>query len=117
MRALIVLLALACATPAAAQSPLTIQREAELQSQIDMNRQNNINLHNRLSTFEAQQQTNQALDDIAAMRQRPSLPTIYDPNSPPPLRAAVPPGAYASMPDSVLAASNARVRAAAANRR
>jgi hypothetical protein len=119
MRALIVLLALACATPAAAQDPyaLTLQRDAELQAQADLARQRNIDLNNRLSTLEARQQTNQALSDIAAMRQQPTLPTIYDPNAPPPLRGAVPAGAYASIPDSVLAASNARVRAAAANRR
>ena len=119
MRALVVVLALGCATPAAAQDTyaVTVQREAELQARADLARQHNIELNNRLSTLEAQQQTNQALSDIAAMRQRPTLPTIYDPDTPPPRRGAVPAGAYASIPDSVLADSNARVRAAAANRR
>jgi hypothetical protein len=119
MRALIVLLALACATPAAAQNAyaLTLQRDAELQAQADRARQREVELNNRLSTLEARQQTDQALSDIAAMRQRPNLPTIYDPNAPPPLRAAVPASAYASIPDAVLADSNARVRAASANRR
>lgn len=119
MRALIVVLGMACATPAAAQDlyALTLQRDAQLQAQADLARQQNIEINNRLSTLEAQQQTNQALSDIAALRQRPALPTIHDPNAAPPRAAAVPDGAYASIPDAVLADSNARVRAAAANRR
>ena len=118
MRALIVVIALACAAPAVAQpDALILQRDAELQAQADLARQHEIELNNRLSTLEATQQTNQALRDIAAMRQRPPLPTIYDPNASPPLAAPVPPGAFASIPDDALAASNARVRAAAANRR
>ena len=118
MRALIVLISLACAAPAAAQpSALILQRDAELQAQADLARQREVELNNRLSTLEARQQTDQALRDIAAMRQQPTLPTIYDPNAPPPHRASVPAGAYASIPDAALAASNARVRAAAANRR
>ena len=118
MRALIVLIALACAAPAAAQpDALILQRDAELQAQADQARRRDVELTNRLSTLEAQQQTNQALSDIAAMRQRPSLPTIYDPNAEPPRVAPLPPGALVSIPDATLAASNARVRAAAANRR
>jgi hypothetical protein len=119
MRALIVLIALAYAAPAAAQDPyaLGLQRDAALQAQADLARQREVDLTNRLSTLEARQQTDQALSDIAALRARPSVPRIYDPNTPPALSAAVPAGAYASIPDSVLATSNARVRAAAANRR
>ena len=118
MRPLIVLIALACAAPAAAQpGALVLQRDAELQAQADQARQREIELNNRLSTLEATEQTNQALRDIDAMRQRPPMPTIYDPSTPPPPMAAVPPGGFVSIPDSTLAASNARVRAAAANRR
>jgi hypothetical protein len=119
MRALIVLAMAAFASPALAQDPyaLTLQRDAELQAQADLARQREVELNNRLSTLEARQQTDQALRDIQALRQRPTLPTIYDPDAPPPPRAAVPAGAFASIPDDVLAASNARVRAAAANRR
>lgn len=114
-----VLAVTAIAAPAAAQDPyaLRLQRDAELQGQADLARARSLDLNNRLSNLETQQQTNQALSDIAAMRQRPDLPTIYDPNVPPPPRAALPPGSYASIPDSILADSNARVRAAAANRR
>lgn len=118
MRALIVLLCLACAAPAVAQpDALILQRDAELQAQADQARQRDIELNNRLSTLEATQQTNQALRDIAAMRQRPAMPTIYDPDAPPPRAAPIPAGALVSIPDDTLAASNARVRAAAANRR
>jgi hypothetical protein len=118
MRALIVLIALACAAPAGAQpNPLIMQRDAELQAQADQARRRDVELTNRLSTLEATQQTNQALSDIAALRQRPQPPTIYDPNAPPPRAAPVPAAGYASIPDEALAASNARVRAAAANRR
>jgi hypothetical protein len=120
MRALVFLAAVACAAPAVAQPDayaLTLQRDAELQAQADRARQRDVELNNRLSTLEAREQTDQALRDIAAMRQRPAPPTIYDPNAPPPLAAPIPAGALVSIPDAALADSNARVRAAAANRR
>ena len=120
MRSLIILASLACAAPVAAQTDpmmLSLQRDAELQAQANLARQREVELTNRLSTLEARQQTDQALSDIAALRQRPAMPSIYDPNAPPPERAPVPAAAYASMPDAALAASNARVRAAAENRR
>ena len=118
MRALIVMMCLACAAPAVAQpDALILQRDAELQAQADQARRRDIELNNRLSTLEATQQTNQALSDIAAMRQRTPLPTIYDPNALPPRAAPVPAGSFAQIPDDALAGSNARVRAAAANRR
>lgn len=118
MRVLIALLCLACAGPAAAQyDPLVLQRDAELQAQADQARRRDVELGNRLSTLEAQQQTDQALRDIARTRQRPPPLAIYDPEAPPPRAAPVAAGAFASIPDDALAASNARVRAAAANRR
>jgi hypothetical protein len=120
MRTLIILVCLACAGPVAAQPDglaLTLQRDADLQARADLARQREVELNNRLSTLEARQQTDQALRDIDAMRQRPAPPTIYDPNAAPPRAAAVHDGAFAAIPDAALAASNARVRAAAANRR
>jgi len=120
MRALIILIVLACAAPAAAQPDaltLSLQRDAELQAQADQARRRDVELTNRLSTLEAQQQTDQALSDIAALRRRPAQPTIYDPNLPPPRAAPVPAASFVSIPDAALADSNARVRAAAANRR
>ena len=115
MRVLIVLAALSLAAPAAAQDAwaLTVQRDAELQAQADLARQREVELNNRLSTLESRVQTDQALRDIEALRQRPAI-RAYDPKAPLP---KVPAGGYASIPDAKLAASNAAVRAAAANRR
>ena len=115
MRALLVLIALGFAAPAAAQDsfPLTAQRDAEFHAQADAARQREVELTNRLSTLEARLQTEQAMSDIAALRQRPALSAVYDPKWP----VAAVATAYASMPDDKLAASNAAVRAAAANRR
>jgi hypothetical protein len=116
MRALIVLLALGCAAPAAAQDYRALQdmRDAELHAQAGLARQRDVELYNRLSTLESRLQTEQALRDIEAMRLRPALPLIPDPAVPPGARAPV---AFASIPDDKLAASNARVREAGANRR
>jgi hypothetical protein len=115
MRALIVIAALALAAPAAAQDyyALTLQRDAELRAQADAARQRDVELTNRLSTLESRLQTDQALRDIDALRQRPAVPA-HDPKAPLP---RVAPGGYASIPDAKLAASNAAVRAAANNRR
>ena len=115
MRALIVLIVVGFGAPAAAQDSFALiaQRDAELHAQADAARQREVELHNRLSTLEARQQTDQAMIDIAALRQRPALPTAYDLKRPIP---AVTP-TYASIPDDRLAASNTAVRAAAANRR
>jgi hypothetical protein len=121
MRIAIVVLALSCAVSgiAGAQDFRALQdmRDAELHAQADLARQREVELNNRLSTFEARLQTDQALRDIEAMRQRPALPTIYDPRGLPPARAPIPAGGLVSIPDDKLAASNARVREAAANRR
>lgn len=115
MRALIVLVALSFAPAAAAQDSfaLTAQRDAELHAQADAAHQREVELTNRLSTLEARLQTDQAISDIAALRQRPALPLAYDLRRPVPAVAPT----YASIPDDKLAASNAAVRAAAANRR
>ena len=115
LRALIILTALGLAAPAAAQDSfaLTVQRDAELYAQADSARQRDVELTNRLSTLEARLQTDRAMSDIVALRQPPALSTVYDPKRP---VAGVAP-TYASMPDDKLAASNAAVRAAAANRR
>ena len=115
MRALIVLIALGLAAPAAAQDSFALmaQRDAELHAQADASRQREVELINRLSMLEARLQTDQAMSDLADLRRRPSLPIVEDPTRPVPLIA--PP--YASIPDSKLAASNTAVRAAAANRR
>jgi hypothetical protein len=118
MRALILVAALAVATPAAAQGllGLTLQHDAERQAQQDLARQRDVELNNRLSRLEAGAQTDQALHDAPGLR-LPSLappPVPLDPNAPPPVMDT---SKLATIPDSILADSNARVRAASQNRR
>jgi hypothetical protein len=118
MRALILVAALAVATPAAAQGlrGLTLQHDAELQGQRDLARQRDVELNNRLSRLEAGEQTDQALHDAPGLR-LPSLappPIPTDPNAPLPV---IDMGKMVSIPDSILADSNARARAASQNRR
>jgi hypothetical protein len=116
MRALILVAALAVATPAAAQGllGLTLQHDAERQGQQDLARQRDIDLNNRLSRLEAGVQTDQALHDAPGLRLPSLAPPPTDPNAPLP---AVEMGKMVSIPDSILAASNARARAASQNRR
>ena len=116
MRAIVLILGLACAAPAAAQDylGLTLQNDAARAAEAEQARQRDVALSNQLSALEARMQTEQALRDIAALRQRPVLPAPADPAFPSPTFEA---NAFASIPDSALAASNARVRAAAQNRR
>ena len=116
MRALVPILGLACAAPAAAQDylGLTLQNDAARAAEAEQARQREVALSNQVSALEARAQTDQALRDIAAMGQRPVLPAPANPKVPSPTFDA---GAFASIPDSALAASNARVKAAAQNRR
>jgi len=122
MRALIVLAALGLAapviaSPAAAQDyrGLALQQEAGRLADAQAIRNRDIVITNDLSTLQARVQSNQALSDIAALRASPSVSTVpLGPYTPPPRIEA---GKFASIPDAALAQSNARVRAAAANRR
>jgi hypothetical protein len=117
MRALILVAALVFATPAAAQGllGLTLQRDAERQGQQDLARQRDIDLNNRLSRLEAGVQTDQALHDAPGLRLPSLAPPLADPNAPlPPVTDM---GKMVSIPDSILADSNARARAASQNRR
>jgi hypothetical protein len=120
MRALVlsILASLAAAAgPAAAQNLQQqmdlSQRAAELRAQQDMADRRAVILENRLTTLEAQARTQQAFDILQAQRQTPPLPEPPAGGPPPQIDT----GALASMPDDALAASNARVRAAAENRR
>jgi hypothetical protein len=117
MRLVIIGLALALATPALAQDylGLALARDAERAAADQAARQRDITLTNDLSRLEAQAQTNQALSDIAALRARPVLPAVpRDPRTPPP---QIDVRQLTSIPDAILADSNAKVRAAAENRR
>ena len=118
MRALIVVIALAAAAaPVAAQDyrGIAVAQEAQRIADAQAARSRDIVTTNELSTLSAQVQTNQALSDIAALRLRPTIPTVpFNPHAP---TARIDVSKFASIPDATLAASNARVRAAAENRR
>ena len=87
-------------------------RDLDLMNQQQMQQQRSIALENQFNALDARVQTEQRLRDVDVMRTRPSL-TTKD-GTPPETPAA---GAFASMPDDMLAASNARVREASQNRR
>ena len=117
MRALIASLLAAAAAPCAAQDylGLTLARDAERAAAEQAARQRDIVITNELSRLEAQAQTSRALNDLAALRASPPLPVVpRNPRAPPPV---IDVSKLARIPDSVLADSNAKVRAAAANRK
>ena len=117
MRTLIVFMALAMAVPAYAQGyqGLALSNEASRIAGEQAARSRDITITNDLSTLQSRVQTDQDLSDLSALRARPTVPTI----TPPP--NALPPiidiSKLASIPDAELAASNARVVAAASNHR
>ncbi|HLZ73394.1 hypothetical protein [Phenylobacterium sp.] len=114
MRSLLILLAFSAAAPAAAQPfrDLTYAQDAGRAAEARAARDRDIALTNQLAVMQAAQRTQQALGDIAAARIAPPAPR--DPDAPPP---KLDPSQLAEIPDAVLAASNARARAAADNRR
>jgi hypothetical protein len=113
-----ILLGLAFASPAAAQSP-GFRQQIDLQMQTDMLRaqqdlaaRQQLLQQNELFRLEAQQRTQQSLSDLQAQTRSPQL-------APPPASGpylSIDVSGLASIPDAALAASNARVRAAAENR-
>jgi len=117
MRALITVLVLGAAAPAAAQDylGLALARDAERVAADQAARQRDIVVTNELSRLDAQVQTSQALTGLAAQRAPVLLPTVpFNPKAPAP-RIDV--SKLASIPDAALADSNAKVRAASQNRR
>ena len=122
MRALIILLVLAIAAPVAAQPSrdvvyrdLTFAQDAQRAADAQAQRNRDIALTNERAVTQARARTDQALSDIAAASVRPTVPTVpFNLAAPPP---KIDPSQLAEMPDSVLAASNARARAAAENHR
>jgi hypothetical protein len=115
MRAMILVLALAAAAPAAAQTPYTDQlRLNELQTQADLARQRAISQDNQLTALDAQIRADQAIRDIQLQRALPPLLPRADPNAPPPTLDV---SQLPSIPDSALAASNQAVREASRPRR
>lgn len=118
MRALIILAILTIAGPAVAQpSYLFLEQGREAQASADAvaARNRDVALRNELAAIEARAQSDQALSNLQAARAGAALPTLAgNPNLPPPM---IDISKLASIPDAVLARSNARVAAAAANRR
>jgi hypothetical protein len=121
MRVLLALLALAAATPAAAQSTaaeLALQNDLLAQQQAAQQRA--VALDNQLMALEAQIRTERALADIRAQSARPYLPL---PPLPPGEAGPRPPSPQidtsklVSIPDDRLAASNAAVREVTQGRR
>lgn len=115
MRALFaVLIVTACAGPALAQDPnLNPRYEAmwqEQQAANQMARQRSVALENQLGALEAQMQTETRLRDLEAQRNAPRLATPDDTVA----KSVV---ELPSNIDAWMAGSNARVRAAAENRR
>ena len=116
-RILILIAALAAAAPAVAQPSAALQdaRDADRLAAEQAARQRELAITNELSRLQAQAQTTQNLADLKAMRETPVLPTTpFNPKAPPP---KLDPGKFAQIPDAALADSNAKVRAAAQNRR
>ena len=120
MRPMLLALAVcaASASPAPAQAPrdpvardLTI-RNQELQAQQMIDRQRSIALENDLNALDARVQSQERLQGLQAQR-GPTLAPLASDVKPPALDM----GSYATIPDAALAASNARVREAAQNRR
>jgi hypothetical protein len=117
MRGLVILLMLAAAGPAAAQPYLGLQlsRDAQAAADAQAARSRDIAVTNELSALQAHAQTDQALANLQAARISPTVPTVpFNPKAPPPV---IDPRQIASIPDAALAASNARIRAAADNRK
>jgi hypothetical protein len=121
MRPLLFALAIfaASASPAPAQVARDpAARELELQNQQMLNqqlieRQRSVALENQLNTLDARVQSQERLQGLEAARGRPTLAPLQSAVQPPALNM----GNYATIPDAALAASNARVREAAQNKR
>lgn len=116
-RIIISLAVLAISAPSAfAQADRkAVMRDMDLTAQQQMQQQQrSVALENQFNALDAKVQTEQRLRDVDIMRTRPSL-TL--PAKAGPAAEQVSMAGFASMPDDMLAASNARVREASQNRR
>ena len=113
MRALALLLALAAASPAAAQ---TVQFDIDnLRAQQELARQREVAQHNELMALDAQLRTNQAVLDQQLSRAPVRLPeSPYFSPIPP---AKIDTSKLPHIPDAALADSNKRVQDVVQNRR
>jgi len=115
MRAVAVCLVLAFAAPAAAQpyAAYPYARDGLRPADDIARRDRDIATTNQLSLMQAQSQTEEALGHVVAHAGRSVPTTPFNPKAPPP---QIDPTQLAEIPDSVLAASNARAIAASNNR-
>lgn len=117
MRALIVFMVLGISGPAGAQPYRALEQARDAQAAADAlaARNRDIALTNDLSALQARVQSSETLANLQAGRMVPPLPAVpLDPNAPLPV---IDTSKLIQIPDAALAQSNARVRAAAANRR
>ena len=117
MRVLILVFILGIAAPAAAQPYRAFEqaRDARAAAGAVAARNRDVQLNNDLAVLQARQQSDEALSNLQAARIESAAPTVvFNPNAPPPI---IDVSKLASIPDAALADSNARVRAAANNRR
>jgi hypothetical protein len=117
MRIALVLFTLATAGPAMAQPYLGVQaRDAQTQADLQALRYRDVQTTNELAAMQARAQADQALSNLQAGRTAPIVfPAARGSSSAPP--TVIDTSKLVSIPDSILAQSNARVRAAAENRR
>jgi hypothetical protein len=83
-------------------------REAQLRAQLDMANRQAVIQQNQLSALDSQIRSQQAFDNVRAQSYTPIVPPAV-------VGAVIDPGQLVSIPDDRLAASNARVRAVAAD--
>jgi hypothetical protein len=120
MRLVPLLLMLAVATPAAAQTTTDdALRQADLQFQARELQRRSVDLDNQLMSLEARVRTDQALATVRAQSARPYVSQPYVPSTGYAVGATAPldPSQVVSIPDARLAASNAAVRAVTQPRR
>lgn len=118
MRALVVILALGAAAPAAAQglgqtNALNQLRMDELRAQQQLLQQQSVAQHNELMALDARLRTEQHAARIQAERAPVRLPQLPHPAAPP---GNIDTSKLPSIPDEALAESNGRVREISKNR-
>ncbi len=117
MRVLVPLLVLGVSATAAGAQPLpalTYAQDAQRNADARAARNRDIAQTNELAVMQATSQTDRAIINTAAAHRPPVTPLALDPHAPPPM---IDVGQLTQIPDATLAASNARARAAADNRR
>ena len=107
--------AVVAASALAQADPARLARENDLWAQQQNQNQRAVALENQVNALDARLGTEARLRELREQARRPAVPERYVPKS----GAVRAPelGAFPSIPDEALAASNARVRAASQNRR